>query len=101
MENSLGIITSSSLSASLYSKHKGLATKSCEAIIIEALKEHHVLSRLQIDELLWHTLSDKLSDKQKRNRIYYILQKMRGKTIENASAGRVSEYRLIDKMKGK
>lgn len=49
-----------------YSKHKGLDAKSCEAMLIDSLRDHGELTRPEIDQLLWDVLSDQLSDSQKK-----------------------------------
>ncbi len=60
-----------------YSKHKGLDSKQCDALLLDALKDHKSLTRKEIDKLLWNVLSDQLSDKQKHDKIDYILRKLR------------------------
>ena len=76
-----------------YSKHKGLQQKSCESLIIDSIKEHGRLTRKDIDELLWHVLSDQLSDSQKKSKIGNILRKMKGKVF-NETNGPHSYYYL-------
>ena len=82
-----------------YSKHKGLNDKSCEALLLEALKEHKVLTRTEIDKLLWNIVSDQLSDTQKKTKISYFLTKLRKNNIvQNRIEGKVSEWLLLDKI---
>lgn len=76
-----------------YSKHKGLESKSCEAIIINALHDHGSLSRKEIDKLLWNVVSDQLDDNKKKNKIGNILRKMKDR-IENETHGPNSIYFL-------
>ncbi len=79
-----------------YSKHKGLEAKSCEAMLVSALQDHKVLTRKQIDQLLGDVLSDQLNDKQKKNKIEYILQGLRKKgVVRNESKGKISLYMLV------
>ena len=78
-----------------YSKHKGLTDKSCEALLVDSLKEHKSLTRSEIDKLLWNTLSDQLTDKQKTNKIGNLLTKLKKKgIILNETKGNISEWRL-------
>lgn len=79
-----------------YSKHKGLESKSCEAMLLESLKDHGSLSRAEIDKLLWDILSDQLGEKQKKKKIGNILSKLKSqKRIENSTRGNISEWKLV------
>lgn len=79
-----------------YSKHKGLETKSCEAMLLDALRDHGTLTKSEIVKLLWNVLSDQLSDTQKMNRIEYILKKLKKNgDIMNKSQGNTSEWSLV------
>lgn len=79
-----------------YSKHKGLETKSCEAMLLNALRDHGMLTKSEIVKLLWNVLSDQLSDRQKMNRIEYILKKLKKNCdIKNKSQGNTSEWSLV------
>jgi len=79
-----------------YSKHKGLETKSCEAMLLDALRDHGTLTKSEIVKLLWNVLSDQLSDRQKMNRIEYILKKLKKNgDIMNKSLGNTSEWSLV------
>lgn len=60
-----------------YSKQKGFSDIQCESLIISALNDHKRLTKAKIMELLGNLLSTKMSDKQKANRVDYILKKMR------------------------
>lgn len=78
-----------------YSKHKGLVTKSCERLLIDTLKDHGALNRVEINELLWNVLSDQLSDKQKEDKIGNILKKLKNENIiTNYRSGKLSEWSL-------
>ncbi|MCF0214183.1 MAG: putative DNA binding domain-containing protein [Muribaculaceae bacterium] len=79
-----------------YSKHKGLNDKSCEALLIDSLKEHKILTRTEIDKLLWNALSDKLTDTQKKRKIGNLLAKLKDKgVIINYTRGSISEWRIL------
>lgn len=80
-----------------YSKHKGLDAKSCEAMLLDALRDHGKLNRQEIDQLLWGVLSDQLDEKQKKSKIGNLLSKLRAKRlIDNETRGNISEWRLAD-----
>lgn len=74
-----------------YSRHKGLSDKACESLILEALDDHKELSRKEINELLSKSLSDRLTEKQRYDKISNLLRKMRSRgDIINRGAGNVS-----------
>lgn len=78
-----------------YSKHKGLADKKCEALLLESLKDHGNLTKKEIVRLLWDVLPDQLEDKQKINKIDYILKRLRtAKIIHNKTKGSDSVWSL-------
>lgn len=79
-----------------YSKHKGLADKKCEALLLDSLKDHGSLSKKEIEMLLWDVLSDQLDDKQKKTKVYNILRKLResGKVV-NKTIGNKSLWTLV------
>ncbi len=78
-----------------YSKHKGLTDKACESLVLAALRDHGELSRKEINELLYNSLSDILTDKQKYDKISNILRKMRlNNLITNKGAGNISIWRI-------
>ena len=79
-----------------YSKHKGLADKKCEALLLDSLKDHNCLTKQEIVNLLWDVLSDQLDDKQKTNKIDNILRKIRedGKIV-NKTVGNKSVWSLV------
>jgi ATP-dependent DNA helicase RecG len=78
-----------------YSKHKGLADKKCEALLLESLNDHKTLSKQEIVRLLWDLLPDQLTDKQKNTKVYNILRKLResGKIV-NQTIGNKSIWSL-------
>lgn len=79
-----------------YSKHKGLEFKKCRALLLEALEDHHTLSREEIDKLWWNLLPDTLSDKQKKSRVGNMLTKMREEgAIVNNTVGNSSIWSLV------
>lgn len=79
-----------------YSKHKGLEDKQCEALLLNSLKDHGCLTKQEVEKLLWNILSDQLLDDQKKNKIDYILRKLKrtGK-ISNKSHGNNSIWSLV------
>ena len=78
-----------------YSKHKGLADKKCEALLLDSLNDHKILSKQEIVRLLWDVLPDQLDDKQKNTKVYNILRKLResGKIV-NQTTGNKSAWSL-------
>ena len=79
-----------------YSMHKGLDSKSCERLLVDSLKDHGVLTRGEIDKLLWNVISDQLDDTQKKTRIGNILCKLRHDgIIQNETKGNVSNWSLV------
>ena len=60
-----------------YSKHKGLDDKKCEALLLDSLKDHGSLTKPEIVHLLWDVLPDQLDDKQKNNKLDYLLKRLR------------------------
>jgi ATP-dependent DNA helicase RecG len=78
-----------------YSKHKGLADKKCEALLLESLKDHGCLTKKEIVRLLWDVLPDQLNDKQKNTKVYNILRKLRESgRISNITKGNNSLWSL-------
>ncbi len=78
-----------------YTKHKGLAEKKCEALLLDSLKDHGSLTKQEIVRLLWDVLPDQLDDKQKMNKIEYLLKQLRLKgEINNKSKGKESIWML-------
>lgn len=78
-----------------YSKHKGLDSKSCESLLIKSLKDHGMLTRIEINRLLWNVLSDQLDDKQKTARVDYLLRQLKGSGIlKNERKGSLSLWSL-------
>ena len=79
-----------------YSKHKGLADKKCEALLLDSLNDHNSLTKQEIVRLLWDVLPDQLDDKQKMNKIDNLLRRLRinGK-ITNSTQGNVSSWSLV------
>ena len=60
-----------------YSKHKGLDDRKCEALLLDSLKDHGSLMKPEIVRLLWDVLPDQLDDKQKNNKLDYLLKRLR------------------------
>ena len=78
-----------------YSKHKGLADKKCEALLLDSLNDHDSLTKQEIVRLLWDVLPDQLEDKQKMNKIEYLLKRLRKRgDVRNETKGNESVYSL-------
>ncbi len=78
-----------------YSKHKGLADKACEELLLKSLKDHGKLTKPEITALLWNVLPDVLTDQQKTDKIKNMLTRLRKLSlIENVSKGPKSEWLL-------
>ena len=60
-----------------YTLRKGFDDAECREWIIKALKDHMVLSRQQINELLWSKLPIDYTEEQKLRKIGNLLTKMR------------------------
>ena len=60
-----------------YTLRKGFDDAECREWIIKALKDHTVLSRQQINELLWSKLPIDYTEEQKLRKIGNLLTKMR------------------------
>ena len=82
-----------------YTKHKGLDDKKCEALLLDSLKDHGSLTKLEIVRLLWDVLPDQLDNKQKNNKLDYLLKKLRisGKVYAERAKG-ISVWYLTGKM---
>ena len=60
-----------------YTLKKGFDDAECQEWVMKALNDHEMLSRKQINELLWGKLPIDYSDEQKMKKIDNLLQKMR------------------------
>ena len=82
-----------------YTKHKGLDDKKCEALLLDSLKDHGALTKPEIVRLLWDVLPDQLDDKQKNNKLDYLLKKLRmsGKVYAKRAKG-ISVWYLTENM---
>ena len=80
-----------------YTKHKGLDDKKCEVLLLDSLKDHGLLNKSEIVKLLWTLLPDQLNEKQKNNKVDYLLKRMRqsGK-IKNETKGNHSTWSLVN-----
>lgn len=56
-------------------EHKGLDDKKCEALLLDSLKDYGSLTKPEIVRLLWDVLPDQLDDKQKNNKLDYLLKR--------------------------
>ena len=64
-----------------YSKNKGFDKSYYLGLIAKAIKEHKVLNRKEIDELLWVKLPDWMTDKQKKSKVGNLLSELRKSEI--------------------
>lgn len=62
-----------------YTLRKGFNDAECQEWIVKALKDHKVLSRKQINELLWKKLPIDYTEDQKIRKIGNLLTKLRKK----------------------
>ena len=63
--------------------------------MLDSLKDHGSLTKQEIVRLLWDVLPDQLDDKQKMNKIEYLLKQLRLKgEIKNESKGKESIWML-------
>lgn len=60
-----------------YTLKKGFNDAECQEWILKALKDHKVLSRKQINELLWNKLPIDFTDTQRINKIGNLLMRMK------------------------
>ena len=49
----------------------------CEALLLVSLKDHGSLTKPEIVRLLWDVLPNQLDDKQKNNKLDYLLKRLR------------------------
>ncbi len=60
-----------------YTKNKALDKQYYLDLIVKAIKQHKVLSRKDVDELLWKKLPDWMNDKQRKIKINNLLSELR------------------------
>lgn len=79
-----------------YSKHKGLDENSCWHSLYAALRDHHQLTRAEINDLLFNNLSDQLTIVQKDTKIRHLLTKWKNidKKLDNVRKGNLSVWML-------
>ena len=77
-----------------YTLKKGYTDEECMEWVVKGLKDHTVLGRQQINDILWTKLPVILSNEQKLKKIEYILQKMRKKNIIYVDKNRM--WRLVE-----
>ena len=79
---------------SQYTLNKGYTDEECMEWVVKGLKDHGVLSRKQINEILWTKLSALLTDEKKMDKIRNLLAKMRRNGIIYNDDKR--QWRLVD-----
>lgn len=81
-----------------YTKNKAFSKQQYFDWIIKGIKDHHSLSRKDIEELLWGKLSNLLDDKQKKVKINNLLSELRIRgIIENKGTFKEPKWVLINK----
>ena len=78
-----------------YTDMKGFDDQYYRDLIVKALHEHHQLKRADLNRLLWNKLPSTLNDKQKNNKIDYLLKFLRKNHIIYIDADRF--WRLAEK----
>ena len=78
-----------------YTLKKGFDDAECQEWIVKALKDHKVLSRKQINELLWGKLPIDYSDEQKNIKVKNLLAKLRKNGVIRVGVER--KWYLCDK----
>lgn len=71
-----------------YARNKGMDEAYYRDFIVKALERNRMMSRPEIDELLWTKLPDVLSDKQKKDKIGNILSSLRKKGKIHLTSGK-------------
>ena len=78
-----------------YSKNKAFEKEKYFDWILKSIKEHGVMSRKDIDKLLWNVLPAWMNEEQKKNRIMNLLVELRKKgKIINSGTDAKPEWRL-------
>lgn len=79
-----------------YSKNKAFDKAYYLDLIEKSIKEHKVLERKDIDELLWNKLPEWMDDKQKKFKVNNLISELRNKgKIENNGTLKESKWVLI------
>jgi len=79
-----------------YSKYKAFDKTYYLDLVIKSIKEHNVMGRKDIDQLLWKKLPDWMNDKQRKIRIHNLLSELRTKKrIRNEGALKNPQWVLI------
>ncbi len=79
-----------------YSKYKAFDKTYYLDLIMKSIKEHGVMERKDIDQLLWKKLPDWMDNKQRENRIHNLLSELRvNNRIKNEGVLRKSRWVLI------
>jgi ATP-dependent DNA helicase RecG len=79
-----------------YSKNKAFEKRYYLDFILKAIAEHGVMTRHDIDELLWNKLPEWMDDKQKRSKVGNLLTELRqGGHINNRGTPKHPEWVLL------
>jgi ATP-dependent DNA helicase RecG len=81
-----------------YSKNKAFEKRYYLDFILKAIAEHGVMTRQDIDELLWNKLPEWMDDKQRKTKVGNLLGELkRAGHIANAGAKKTSSWVLVKK----
>lgn len=73
-----------------------IKSTSCEAMLLESIKDHGKLTQAEIDDLLWDILPDRLNENPKRTKTSNMLRKLRGQgVITNTTVRNIPEWSLV------
>lgn len=80
----------------VYTKNKAFDKQYYLDLIVQSIKQHEVMTRKDIDELLWNKLPDWMNDKQKKNKVNNLISELsRNKTMTNIGTFSKSKWVLI------
>jgi len=78
-----------------YTKNKAFDKQYYLDLILKALKQHKVMSRKEVDDLLWSKLPDWMDENQKKNKVGNLLTELRKDTkIHNTGNFKDSKWEL-------
>lgn len=79
-----------------YTKNKAFDKQYYLDLILKALKQHKIMSRKEVDDLLWSKLPDWMSENQKKNKVGNLLTELRQNSkIHNIGNFKDSKWELV------
>ena len=79
-----------------YSKNKAFDKQYYLDLVCKAIGEHSLMTRKDIDELLWNKLPDWMNDKQRKNKVGNLITELRqSERIENKGTLKQPEWVLL------